>query len=483
MQKEIQNYIGEFSLDYTNAAIFGKIQLQVHKYLILIVNSQCIGQLLGHEIYLIKQLVFYPLSESEVIHKNDQIYIEMIKSILCDDSCYYSLTYNLTHSLQFKKNRNRFAINHKYLEEIENKTYVINGCVQIYNNATLTYCQIVRRECLRQGRRFTQRGCDQQGNCTNYTEIEDVYQINKSTYSFIQVRGSLPFKWSQLPYLNPKPNIQIDSNSDNNIELCNAHLFTQIQYYREMFILNLIDRKGKQQKLGNYFQSILESFQRREIQYFWFDFHQERANLNKLVDEISSVLEQYGYYQIANQNTKLISEQKGVFRVNCMSCIDRTNVVQYLISKFILEEIIQDAGLEDSLEFIHKKVWINSGNQLSKLYSGTNSLKNNYIRYGKQTKYGMIQDAVLSTKRYFLNHFNDYHIQNSIDLTLGLWDMNDSRFHNYKFENSLQKCILIFILLMIMFNYLNLGILSPALSLVVLNYFPQIYQVRSILTQ
>lgn len=55
----------------------------------------------------------------------------------------------------------------------------------------------------------------------------------------------------------------------------------------------------------------------------------------------------------------------------------------------------------------------------------------------------MIQDAVLLTKRYFLNHFNDYHIQNSIDLTLGLWDMNDSRFHNYKFENSLQKCILI----------------------------------------
>ncbi|CAD8073350.1 unnamed protein product [Paramecium sonneborni] len=483
MQKEIQNYIGDFNLEYSNVAIFGKIQLQVQKYLILIVNSQCVGQLLGHEIYMIKQLVFYPLQESEIIHKNDLVYVEMIKSIICNDSCYYSLTYNLTHSLQYQRNRNRFAINQKYIENIENKTYVINGFVQIYNNANLTYCQIVRRECLRQGRRFIQRGCDQQGNCTNYAEIEDIYQINRSTYSFIQVRGSLPFKWSQLPSLNPKPNIQIDSNFDNNIELCNTHLFSQIQYYREIFILNLIDRKGKQQKLGNYFQSILESFQRREIQYFWFDFHKERKNLNKLVDEISPILEQYGYYQIANQNTKLISVQKGVFRVNCMSCIDRTNVVQYLISKFIMEEIIEDSGLDESIEYIHKKIWINSGNLQSRLYAGTNSLKNDYIKVGKQTKYGILQNAVISTQRYFLNHFNDYHIQNCIDLTFGLWDMNNTRFHNYKFENSLQRCIIIFIILMFVFTYLNLGLLSPILSLVVLYYFPQVYQVRSILTQ
>jgi hypothetical protein len=36
--------------------------------------------------------------------------------------------------------------------------------------------------------------------------------------------------------------------------------------------------------------------------------------------------EQQGYFWVSNE--RLMSEQKGVFRVNCIDCLDRTNVVQ-----------------------------------------------------------------------------------------------------------------------------------------------------------
>ena len=40
-----------------------------------------------------------------------------------------------------------------------------------------------------------------------------------------------------------------------------------------------------------------------------------------------------------------ISLQKGVFRTNCMDCLDRTNVVQSYLNKEVLAEILSKLGL------------------------------------------------------------------------------------------------------------------------------------------
>jgi hypothetical protein len=118
----------------------------------------------------------------------------------------------------------------------------------------------------------------------------------------------------------------------------------------------LIDKKGSQQALGNEFTRMHKDLSDNDIEYIWFDFHHECRkmkweNLSKLVDNVKEQLEQYGHYQVeinggfdnweglkAPGMINVLRTQRGVFRTNCMDCLDRTNVVQSVLSRNILHQ-------------------------------------------------------------------------------------------------------------------------------------------------
>ena len=62
---------------------------------------------------------------------------------------------------------------------------------------------------------------------------------------------------------------------------------------------------------------------------------------------VDSEITNYGYYHIEKKN-KIITRknsQKGVFRTNCMDCLDRTNVVQSVFARYVLHEMLAKAGI------------------------------------------------------------------------------------------------------------------------------------------
>ena len=66
-------------------------------------------------------------------------------------------------------------------------------------------------------------------------------------------------------------------------------------------------------------------------------------NLSRLLDMITREIDNYGYFHMETFNVgtteRRVSKknaQKGVFRTNCMDCLDRTNVVQSVIGRQIL---------------------------------------------------------------------------------------------------------------------------------------------------
>lgn len=78
------------------------------------------------------------------------------------------------------------------------------------------------------------------------------------------------------------------------------------------------------------------------------------------------------------------SQQTGVFRTNCIDCLDRTNVVQSLIARRSLEDQLVahkvvdsptdlhgDLNLEDTL----RNIWADNGDTCSLQYAGTGALK------------------------------------------------------------------------------------------------------------
>ena len=73
-------------------------------------------------------------------------------------------------------------------------------------------------------------------------------------------------------------------------------------------------------------------------------------------------------------------EQYGTVRTNCTDCLDRTNAVQTFIGLEVLNWMLLELGLNDKPNIVSrfhemfKQMWLNNGNELSKMYAGTGAL-------------------------------------------------------------------------------------------------------------
>lgn len=138
-------------------------------------------------------------------------------------------------------------------------------------------------------------------------------------------------------------------------------------------------------------------------------------------------------YLVPTKSTVLQS-QAGVFRVNCIDCCDRTNVVETYISKTVLKQQLLNIGiLTDKMQSTHQfpefeaifnHVWADNGDRVSILYSGTGALMGDYTRTGQRSVSGLLTDGWNSVNRYLQNNFTDAKRQRSMNLVLGLLDLN-----------------------------------------------------------
>lgn len=113
-----------------------------------------------------------------------------------------------------------------------------------------------------------------------------------------------------------------------------------------------------------------------------------------------------------------------------MDCLDRTNVVQSMLGRYILTRMLTDlqtlrpgqkAADDTSFEFLFRNVWADNADVVSKSYSGTGALKTDFTRTGKRSAAGAWQDFLNSVTRYVLNNFADGSRQDAFDLFLGAY--------------------------------------------------------------
>jgi hypothetical protein len=66
------------------------------------------------------------------------------------------------------------------------------------------------------------------------------------------------------------------------------------------------------------------------------------SRLGLLWSEIRGDFERFGFYM---EGRGLSQRQGGVFRVNCIDCLDRTNVVQCVLARYHLEQLLNRLDL------------------------------------------------------------------------------------------------------------------------------------------
>lgn len=116
----------------------------------------------------------------------------------------------------------------------------------------------------------------------------------------------------------------------------------------------------------------------------------------------------------------VILQQEGIFRTNCLDCLDRTNLVQGILSRMAIEAFLEQLNHIVGPEFWmrHSALWADNGDALSKIYAGTGALKSSFTRTGKMSLAGAIADARKSATRIYINNFADKDRQNTIDVLL-----------------------------------------------------------------
>ncbi|KAM7223276.1 SacI homology domain containing protein [Rhypophila decipiens] len=298
---------------------------------------------------------------------------------------------------------------------------------------------ISRRSIKRAGLRYLRRGIDDDGNVANSVESEQILSPADATwdpaaevYSFVQIRGSFPLFFTQSPYsLKPAPVLQ--HSKDANFAALKKHFDRLGKKYGSLQIVNLVEKHGVEAPIGRLYEENIKRLneesgsKEKEVGYEWFDFHavcrgMKFENVSFLLDILGGKLEDLG--SSVAVDGKLITQQKGVLRTNCMDCLDRTNVCQSSFAKHMLEVQLKDQGFDLNVQADQENAWFNTlwadnGDAISKQYASTGAMKGDYTRTRKRNYRGALTDAGLSLTRLFNGMFNDFFLQTTIDFLLG----------------------------------------------------------------
>ncbi|XP_072177486.1 phosphatidylinositide phosphatase SAC2-like [Diadema setosum] len=385
------------------------------------------------------------------------------------DWFYYSPTGDLTNSIQRQHTNDknsgfdeRFFWNQHMLQDVldcQDKELakpwtipVVQGCVQIRecrmsfggpeegaqsggsggdsddSDIKFNLMLISRRSKYRAGTRYRRRGIDSYGACANYVETEQILQTAEHSVSFVQVRGSVPVFWSQ-PGIKYKPPPRIDREDDETQEAFKTHFEEQLKLYRHVAIVSLIEQAGREAIVGSAFMKHVLMYDSSKLTYITFDFHEYCRGMrfdrvSVLLESIRDVIKEMRYCWADAEG--VILEQRGVFRVNCMDCLDRTNVVQTALARVVLRTqlrklglLLPDQSLIPNIRSIYQDMWANNGDVISRQYAGTAALKGDYTRTGERKFTGLMKDGYNSANRYVQNQFKDAFRQVAIDLMLG----------------------------------------------------------------
>lgn len=319
----------------------------------------------------------------------------------------------------------------------------------VKSNLPATLTLISRLSCRRAGTRFNSRGIDDDGNVANFVETETIFwHPSGFCFSYAQVRGSVPLFWEQATGLLPgQQKIQITRSAEATQPAFDKHFDALDVDYGTVNILNLLSesKPGEAELTARYkahvdhsplhSRAILGPTSASRLFEVQFDFHAEtRGGGYEAASAIRKIVQDrvndFGFFlcedaprrdKSSEANVGVVMQQEGVFRTNCLDCLDRTNLIQTILSQMTLELLSERRGERAMSDFWirHSSVWADNGDALSKIYAGTGALKSSFTRHGKMSLAGAIADARKSATRLYVNNFVDKGRQNTIDMLLG----------------------------------------------------------------
>lgn len=292
---------------------------------------------------------------------------------------------------------------------------------------------ISRVSCMRAGMRFLCRGIDDDGHVSNFVESETILAGQNQTFSTVIIRGTVPVFWDQQGFQLGFPRIQLTRSPVATQPAFDRHIGDLRQSYGLIHIIDLLNQKEGQAE--HVLSHALDYHVRKYpevgvLSQTVFDLYavckgHSYDRLEALFHMIGRDLQTFGYFVIDSAGS-IPREQTGIFRVNCLDCLDRTNAVQSYISRrttdlFLRSHLLGSGAFYDpqALHAQLSELWSLNGDQLSRIYAGSNAIKSSYGRLGKLTLSSLVEDIKSTARRFYLNNTDEKWRQRAIDLMLG----------------------------------------------------------------
>ena len=233
----------------------------------------------------------------------------------------------------------------------------------------------------------------------NFVETETIlHQPSSLCFSYAQIRGSIPIFWEQATGLLPgQQKIQITRSPEATQPAFDKHFESLEADYGTIHILNLLSesKPGEAELTARYNYHVLHSPLSQTVDVdatpenrlieSHFDFHAETRGsggyeaasmVRRLIKDRADV---FGYFLCENLNSSVqgslfdektaqvgggvILQQEGIFRTNCLDCLDRTNLIQTIIQKMALEQFLQYRNEHATTDFWvrHSSLWADNG--------------------------------------------------------------------------------------------------------------------------
>ncbi|KAI5115288.1 hypothetical protein M0805_006227, partial [Coniferiporia weirii] len=454
--------------------IIGIISLAITDYIIVITGHEHKGELLGHDIFRATKFEMLPMNPDvdPGLYPAENYLLGLLKKHLDDGLFWFSYTWDLTRRLQAQWSESGDG---KALWEVTDDRFFWNKFLQsrlidaavtdperkvgpfilpilygtfdirptVINGYKMRLCLISRRSRYRAGTRYFRRGVDHEGHVANFNETEQIVLVDRAgdatsnlgaRLSFVQVRGSIPLYWAEVNNMRYKPELQVMELPDSESAM-RAHLLELVKIYGDQDVVNLVNHKGHELPIKEAFERYITKLGLPKVRYEYFDFHTECKNMRWdrigiLIEKIEEDLLRNSYFYEDADRPDIVKRQLGVVRTNCMDNLDRTNVAQSAIAKWMLNRQFRDIGIFQEHEsvdthedFMHhfRNVWADHADSISKAYSGTGALKTDFTRTGKRSHMGLVEDGMNSVMRYLKNNYFDGPRQDGFDLFTGNW--------------------------------------------------------------
>ncbi|XP_055839392.1 synaptojanin-1 [Episyrphus balteatus] len=415
-------------------------------FLVMVTGCVSTGKIGDAEIFRVTQTQFVSL-QTQVPHEDK---VSEVRKLLnsgvfyfshavnankqSSSCCKFDITLCAQRRQQTSETDNRFFWNrmlhiHMLRYGIDCSAWLIKvmcGSVEIrtvYIGAKQAKAAIISRlSCERAGTRFNTRGTNDEGHVANFVETEQVIYVDNDVSSYVQTRGSVPLFWEQPGVQVGSHKVKLSRGFEASASAFDRHMQIMKDRYGLQMIVNLlgtsqIGSKEGEAMLSNEFQRHHNMSNHKEVPHIIFDYHQECRGsnfsaLSKLKSRIDACGVNFGYFYASNNN--IIREQIGTIRTNCLDCLDRTNCVQTFLGLEMLNIQIESMRLGEKkqnlsrFEEIFRQMWVNNGNEVSKIYAGTGAIQGG----------SKLIDGARSAARTIQNNLLDNSKQEAIDVLL-----------------------------------------------------------------